>query len=162
MVKKSGTKKTSLRELPKISDRVSFIYVEQFFPHTRGWSPNLFQRRILYHVFPAYAGVILPLLLRYSLPICFSRIRGGDPVTFRLVTDYSLFFPHTRGWSRCSQHPCHFGRFFPAEAGVILTRLTFPYWVKCFSRTRGGDSTIEDNKKETSKFFPHMRGWSWV
>ena len=28
MVKKSGTKKTSLRELPKISDRVSFIYVE--------------------------------------------------------------------------------------------------------------------------------------
>lgn len=36
MVKKSGTKKTSLRELPKISDRVSFIYVEQFFPHTRG------------------------------------------------------------------------------------------------------------------------------
>ena len=28
MVEKSGAKKTSLRELPKISDRVSFIYVE--------------------------------------------------------------------------------------------------------------------------------------
>ena len=28
MVEKNGAKKTSLRELPKISDRVSFIYVE--------------------------------------------------------------------------------------------------------------------------------------
>ena len=111
-------------------------------------------------VFPAHAGVILPS--RPSLPfhLGFSRTRGGDPSTFRVLSDTSLFFPHTRGWSQSEILFDYVSNVFPAHAGVIPQMLRTTMWHFGFSRTRGGDPTISWIVLISGEFFPHTRGWS--
>ena len=51
----------------------------------------------LFSLFPAYAGVILiGAGIRIAL-LPFPRIRGGDPVSEKLIGANYAFSPHTRG-----------------------------------------------------------------
>ena len=159
MVKKSGTKKTSLRELPKISDRVSFIYVEQFFPHTRGWSYHCSCDILCQSVFPAYAGVIPVQSASLSFWQVFSRRSGGNPNTIDIPILSQMFFPHTREWSHNSLVRTGWISVFPAEAGVIPRLLPSSRCLIYFSRTRGDDPKTRISKSRHLKFFPHTRGW---
>ena len=48
-------------------------------------------------VFPAYAGVILVAIVAMGKPLCFPRIRGGDPGENKSQIAKRMFSPHTRG-----------------------------------------------------------------
>ena len=56
--------------------------------------------RDLFSLFPAYAGVILPINVNQVIQTTFPRIRGGDPLM--------------------GQNDSTFWALFPAYAGVIL------------------------------------------
>ena len=51
----------------------------------------------LFSLFPAYAGVILPIVPYFVDLLSFPRIRGGDPHSDPLITRLYAFSPHTRG-----------------------------------------------------------------
>ena len=132
----------------------------RFFPHTRGWSHikvNCTCHRI---VFPAHAGVILATSQSITATSRFSRTCGGDPISMTDRDLDTLFFPHSRRWSRFKRgYICH-RWVFPAHAGVIPDKA----WQWClrlsFSRTRGGDPRQTQMLVFALWFFPHMRGWS--
>ena len=51
----------------------------------------------LFSLFPAYAGVILSIIMRIASLTSFPRIRGGDPVAKCYAWVGENFSPHTRG-----------------------------------------------------------------
>ena len=53
--------------------------------------------RDLFSLFPAYAGVILPLIVGILELCAFPRIRGGDPMDQTKELAKYFFSPHTRG-----------------------------------------------------------------
>ena len=93
---------------------------EDFFPRMRGWSSFCYQWQRISNLFPAYAGVILSMVLNMFKELTFSRVCGGDP---RLeLSDARLldFFPRMRGWSLRKKKITQAKVLFPAYAGVIL------------------------------------------
>ena len=131
-----------------------------FFPHSRGWSCWDGGRNSIVRVFPALAGVILSINPLQPFAKSFSRTCGGDPISMTDRDLDTLFFPHSRRWSRFKRgYICH-RWVFPAHAGVIPDKA----WQWClrlsFSRTRGGDPRIPWTGIAGYKFFPHTRGWS--
>ena len=50
-----------------------------------------------FSLFPAYAGVILAVLIRIFQRSTFPRIRGGDPRVMDCLQGIHVFSPHTRG-----------------------------------------------------------------
>ena len=52
---------------------------------------------IAYSVFPARAGVILPMRDGFSIIPGFPRTRGGDPDTGEYDVQRTKFSPHARG-----------------------------------------------------------------
>ena len=133
-----------------------------FFPHTRGWSHLTLPDDDFDRVFPAHAGVILTHMLGWQTMMSFSRTRGGDPAYTTSSPDNETFFPHTRGWSLTIKANEHSFRVFPAHAGVILKLHALCLRKLGFSRTRGGDPTLEIYRWRFKWFFPHTRGWSQV
>ena len=75
------------------------IIIEEFFPHTRGWSSTITLSGTEKLIFPAHAGVILSWSIIEWLYKNFSRTRGGDPIWILRLVGTREFFPHTRGWS---------------------------------------------------------------
>ena len=90
----------------------------------------------------------------------FSRTRGGDPTKLKPIETWSVFFPHTRGWSRGIMNAKAENVVFPAHAGVILNDRNYLQMNTCFSRTRGGDPERTSHFRVCWEFFPHTRGWS--
>ena len=48
-------------------------------------------------LFPAYAGVIPGEIIIENLTLTFPRIRGGDPIWWKVRPFSPFFSPHTRG-----------------------------------------------------------------
>ena len=83
-------------------DPSHFLYILQlknFSPHVRGWSSQKRSISVNQRLFPACAGVILPIVCRYCAVIYFS--------------------PHVRGWSLKRFNQAIKAQLFPACAGVI-------------------------------------------
>ena len=83
MTRQNGMEKPVLTELPTISDRMTFIYLEHC--------------RISRELFPAYAGVILDVASAVIADIPFPRVCGGDPGLSEIVGTSSAFSPRMRG-----------------------------------------------------------------
>ena len=68
------------------------------FPRIRGGDPIMAKdEKTFLGLFPAYAGVILIILLEKVVEASFPRIRGGDPNTLGPNWTVSDFSPHMRG-----------------------------------------------------------------
>ena len=131
-----------------------------FSPHTRGCSDPLVCRSLLRWVFPAYAGMFRPRIMRYQAQIGFPRIRGDVPCFVRRLPPYSGFSPHTRGCSVIDGPDHAVIWVFPAYAGMFLTQLNFCAMTWRFPRIRGDvPDTIELLCYDLA-FSPHTRGCS--
>ena len=75
--------KPVLTELPTISDRMTFIYLEHC--------------RISRELFPAYAGVILVKYFPKLKQKTFPRVCGGDPKDGPICCEGYTFSPRMRG-----------------------------------------------------------------
>ena len=83
MTRQNGMEKPVLTELPTISDRMTFIYLEHC--------------RISRELFPAYAGVILAPRPDSNRRPAFPRVSGGDPDPQERKDFFANFSPHMRG-----------------------------------------------------------------
>ncbi len=112
-----------------------------FIPHTRGWSYSkneleIFSKRL-------------------------SRIRGGDPIHFSILSKRGMFIPHTRGWSFLEDGFEEVKNVYPAYAGVILPSCLYSSHSSRLSRIRGGDPVRARDTQIVRLFIPHTRGWSY-
>ena len=55
------------------------------------------RQELVTKVLPACAGVILESTKPLSMAICFTRMRGGDPVALIAERSGIAFYPHARG-----------------------------------------------------------------
>ena len=69
----------------------------QFSPHARGGSFVALCPCSRCLVFPACAGVILPVCSSATAGFSFPRMRGGDPQRDSMITIEYEFSPHARG-----------------------------------------------------------------
>ena len=70
-----------------------------------------------------------------------TRTCGGDP-PIKVIIKYSVWV-------------------LPAHAGVILSLTEYPVKLIGITRTCGGDPKIATDNLLISRYYPHMRGWSW-
>ena len=91
-----------------------------FSPRTRGCSFKSGAFPIASAVFPAYAGMFLPMRAPMATTTSFPRVRGDVPQLVRIFFLFSLFSPRTRGCSRVSEQLKCEARVFPAYAGMFL------------------------------------------
>ena len=165
MVKKSGTKKTSLRELPKISDRVSFIYVEHAKINRVDSAITVLDSNGTVRIPVAMIGV---LLLGPGTDISHRAVELiGDAGTSmvwvgeRGVRQYAhgrSLAHSTKFLERQAKLVSNSRSVFPALAGVILGLGRTSTKLPSFSRTRGGDPKQSRQNFLKIGFFPHSRG----
>ena len=131
-----------------------------FSPHTRGCSDRRIPRFLRAQVFPAYAGMFLSSFWLKSLRVCFPRIRGDVPATWRQKPSAPTFSPHTRGCS--GNHVCGEpgSAVFPAYAGMFLSRPQQLHDLQRFPRIRGDVPPPKTSPLWSMRFSPHTRGCS--
>ena len=112
-----------------------------FSPHTRGCSALDKARLEANKVFPAYAGMFLPLRCSKPLRFGFPRIRGDVPKHIPQVYCPVLVFP--------------------AYAGMFLMWILGVGVWGCFPRIRGDVPAFEGILAAVSQFSPHTRGCSY-
>ena len=98
----------------------SFNNGNQFSPHTRGCSFLWDSPKTAKRVFPAYAGMFLPVQICKFPQTSFPRIRGDVPITPIWRKPSWGFSPHTRGCSYSATYRDYGARVFPAYAGMFL------------------------------------------
>ena len=91
-----------------------------------------------FSLFPAHAGVILPIHIKAIIELAFPRTRGGDP--------------HARDAQAVQLS------LFPAHAGVIPAYRELLKSAGAFPRTRGGDPYTILAGHTRWNFSPHTRG----
>ena len=128
----------------------------------RGWSWNIKFNTQIILVLPAHAGVILKNTFYANIELGITRTCGGDPACWEPIITLSKYYPHMRGWSSLYCYQTDFKRVLPAHAGVILSQRWVKTDNKCITRTCGGDPTIYERPLFAVKYYPHMRGWSWI
>ena len=91
-------------------------------------------------VFPAYAGVFLPICLTSPFLFCLPRIRGGVSLFTGIMSMGKESSPHTRGCFQTKPGLSVVFRVFPAYAGVFPAG-DWPAVEECgLPRIRGGVS----------------------
>ena len=129
-------------------------------PHARGWSGDTAFQVEHVHVFPACAGVVLPIATRLPSLVGLPRMRGGGP-NHRLASPRRRpSSPHARGWSHfvINRRPGHI--VFPACAGVVPHPNDPPTHQHRLPRMRGGGPHHRRYNKRIAMSSPHARGWS--
>ena len=109
----------------------------EFSPHTRGCSIRAAFQLTARMVFPAYAGMFRPKLMRAWVSAGFPRIRGDVPRRCTRKGNLSPFSPHTRGCSGCSVRHTLLDRVFPAYAGMFRIAVDLARLAGGFPRIRG-------------------------
>ena len=112
----------------------------RFSPHTRGCSGFIAAVNPLHVVFPAYAGMFLPVAPSSACCLRFS--------------------PHTRGCSLCDLGDHRNQHVFPAYAGMFPVRPRRSPESACFPRIRGDVATPRPRHHPLDMFSPHTRGCS--
>ena len=92
-------------------------------------------------MFPAYAGVFLPLFLLVRIIFRVPRIRGGVPIAIAGFLAANPCSPHTRGCSRIDELKDEERMVFPAYAGVFLSMSSADISKLRVPRIRGGVPT---------------------
>ena len=88
-------------------------------PHTRGCFWRLPRCRRMNSVFPAYAGVFLPVVIEDGRSRSLPRIRGGVSPYINCNAVFTESSPHTRGCFQVRVLEVLFSQVFPAYAGVF-------------------------------------------
>ena len=135
-----------------------------FSPHTRGCSVSPVSQLREARVFPAYAGMFLPVHDREHRTASFPRIRGDVPAATDEHSQVVTFSPHTRGCSALRIDTNQDSRVFPAYAGMFRLLTLRACGGIGFPRIRG-DVPIEKQERFVIVVFsPHTRGCSadWV
>ena len=126
-------------DVPHVNETLTLD--EEFSPRMRGCSAQGQHRDRGFRVFPAYAGMFLPLPLLSDQDLGFPRVCGDVPGVYRFSFCPCTFSPRMRG---CSDI-CGYGEVrievFPAYAGMFL------YWTMC--------------PQQWKRFSPRMRGCSY-
>ena len=92
METKNSSPKPERAELPRISDRLTFIYAERCSISRDDRAFSLTDRT----VFPAHAGVIPGTGHGNGATTCFPRVCGGDPRHRDLSAERLMFSPRMR------------------------------------------------------------------
>ena len=101
---------------------VQLFVIDEYSPHTRGWTCLDFIVFGSLGIFPAYAGVNLIFTEQRKNWSNIPRIRGGEPVIKFTQTTMDAYSPHTRGWTWKIIKARYKIWIFPAYAGVN------PWW----------------------------------
>ena len=126
----------------------------------RGWSTNS-QRLGKYKlVLPAHAGVILLQEVEGIGTEGITRTCGGDPTPSTPFFCIFKYYPHMRGWSWEDLGTFYTWEVLPAHAGVIPSNWSCQLRYTSITRTCGGDPTMLMSPSNSSRYYPHMRGWS--
>ena len=96
------------------------VFATSYSPLMRGWSSWMGLCIFWYWLFPAHAGVILPISFATSKQKSIPRSCGGDPVLILAILSAYNYSPLMRGWSFMKDFLLDIKELFPAHAGVIL------------------------------------------
>ena len=91
-----------------------------FTPHARGSTPLTLLHFGAILVYPACAGIDLPLDVRVYKLLGLPRMRGDRPLVVSIYLDRKLFTPHARGSTPSFPPGCRFPSVYPACAGIDL------------------------------------------
>ena len=132
----------------------------EFSPRMRGCSDKGLTGGLLYRVFPAYAGMFLPVRGGEVSTTRFPRVCGDVPFAENVNFSSHEFSPRMRGCSAGKTRPCNAVKVFPAYAGLFPPRWS-PGWTNtCFPRVCG-DVPFSSRKFRLLRLFsPRMRGCS--
>ena len=94
--------------------------IDEFPPHTRGWTHERVPASLRHVVSPAHAGMDWRWSSGCKTSSCFPRTRGDGPFTLQGLCYFVKFPPHTRGWTAGGGHEAAPARVSPAHAGMDL------------------------------------------
>ena len=133
-----------------------------YYPHMRGWSSSNIEQINKEKILPAHAGMILSRVRPVCVLIDITRTCGDDPVMSTSLPNPPSYYPHMRGWSFMFPDDALLGCILPAHAGMIpTTSVTFGE-SENITRTCGDDPRQNERRSRFCKYYPHMRGWSFL
>ncbi len=130
----------------------------KFTPHARGSTADH-----LYHdrggrVYPACAGIDLPIFFPSKSSYRLPRMRGDRPLFLDHNASHGTFTPHARGSTQKVGHPAKRTDVYPACAGIDLTIITVLKTRLCLPRMRGDRPPEGGETVFYAEFTPHARG----
>ncbi len=93
MEKEAGIKKPELQALPRVTDRITFLYVEHSKINKQDGAITVTDNRGIIRIPSAIVGVLMLGPGTDGFP----RMRGGDPGVIINCKSFSMFSPHARG-----------------------------------------------------------------
>ena len=134
----------------------------EFVPRMRGWSCTLAISGTTILICPAYAGMILMLVVIILEKRNLSRVCGDDPEKTGEHEVMTIFVPRMRGWSSVRWGQLPHLKICPAYAGMIPILNTECGTTEDLSRVCGGDPAGFMIKGWLKTFVPRMRGWFYT
>ncbi len=131
-----------------------------FSPRARGCSVDYGTRRLLAAVFPACAGMFLPILTRAMKNPGFPRVRGDVPIRIWATQSNAKFSPRARGCSFTATLSVTARQVFPACAGMFPDQCSQYRLRWCFPRVRGDVPSNTSATAPCAPFSPRARGCS--
>ena len=102
---------------PQAHDEMDALHT--FSPRMRGWSSSDANNAVCLRVFPAHAGMVLPLGRHREVADSFPRACGDGPTKRLAGLGHREFSPRMRGWSSNGRNRILYACVFPAHAGMV-------------------------------------------
>lgn len=139
-----GMIRPEIQALPKVTDRMTFLYLEHCKINRQDSAITVFDEKGVVHI---PSGMISVLLLGPGTEVTHSS---------RLILKQAELVTNQR--SHLDVVRKMYLMLFPACAGVILALETLAAGLKIFPRMCGGDPTLRLEKNNLINFSPHVRG----
>ena len=136
----------------------SFFFQEMFTPHARGSTRSCPADGCHAPVYPACAGIDLPLPGPYAVKTCLPRMRGDRPVWEGWDLADVAFTPHARGSTSRQRRLRPLLLVYPACAGIDRGRRCRETPSTRLPRMRGDRPSERRCQKAFQRFTPHARG----
>src|SRR5690606_24580502 len=131
--------------------------IGEFTPHARGSTHSAGLPPQTIHVYPACAGIDLPLKRRLWVRRCLPRMRGDRPPASPHLLILPRFTPHARG-STCLAAPRQIRpQVYPACAGIDRHLCAGTGGSQSLPRMRGDRPHLGSDSKTIEPFTPHAR-----